>query len=169
MNARTVIPVTSLSEFVVTAGVGRAFRAMLPMLILSWPVEAWCQIPRSLAGVPLPQKISQATREVPGQTSAIRPDARARQQRRAQMAANAAAAIPADRLAATLATANYSFVLINVPNAAFVQPNAINDAGLVAGYYFDASYNSHGFTWQNGTADHRLPRRPRNFFYRCQQ
>jgi probable HAF family extracellular repeat protein len=41
-------------------------------------------------------------------------------------------------------------VIINVPNAAFVQPNAVNDAGVVAGYYDDASYNSHGFIWQDG-------------------
>jgi hypothetical protein len=153
MNARKAIPVTSLSEFAETARIGRAFRALLPMLILSWPVGAWCQIPRSLAGAPFPASSPEATRAVPGQTTAIRPIARARQQQqqRAQMAANAATAIPADRLAATLATAYYSFVLINVPNAAFVQPNAINAAGLVAGYYFDASYNSHGFIWQNGT------------------
>jgi len=122
--------------------IGRPGRAMLSILLLSWAGAALSQIPRSLSGV---------AGQVPGQASATAPSGRARQQQRAQMAANAAAAIHVDRMAATLATANYSFVIINVPNAAFVQPNAINDAGVVAGYYDDASYNSHGFIWQNGT------------------
>jgi hypothetical protein len=140
MNARKVIPVTSMSELAETARVGRACRTMLSMLVLIWAGGAWCQIPRSPAGI---------AKELPGQTHATPASERARQQQRAQMVANAAA-IPVDSMAATLATANYSFVIINVPNAAFVQPNAVNDAGVVAGYYDDASYNSHGFIWQDG-------------------
>jgi probable HAF family extracellular repeat protein len=115
--------------------IGGAYRAMLSLSILFWAGGAFSQIPRSLAGVP----------------TNIHPDARAQLQQRAGLAANAAAAIPVDKLAATLATANYSFVIINVPSSTFVQPNAINDAGVVAGYYDDASYNSHGFIWQDGT------------------
>ncbi len=142
MNARKVIPVTSTSELAEIARVGRAFQTMLSMLVLIWAGGAWCQIPRSLAGV---------AKEVPGQTHATPASERARQQQRAQMAVNAATANAVDTVAAALATANYSFVIINVPNAAFVQPNAVNDAGVVAGYYDDASYNSHGFIWQDGT------------------
>jgi probable HAF family extracellular repeat protein len=122
--------------------IGGAYRAMLSMLILIWAGAALSQIPRSLAEVP-----------VSVQTKAIPPSARARQQQRAQMAAHAAAAIPVDKVAATLATANYSFVVINVANSTYVQPNAINDGGVVAGYYDDASYNSHGFIWQNGSLE----------------
>jgi hypothetical protein len=122
--------------------IGRPCRALLSILILGWAGAALSQIPRSLAGV---------ARQAPAQASATAPSGRARQQQRAQMAAHAAAAIPLARVSATLATANYSFVIINVPNAAFVQPNAINDAGVVAGYYDDANYNSHGFIWQSGT------------------
>jgi len=42
-------------------------------------------------------------------------------------------------------------VYINIPNSAYVQPNAINNAGWVVGYYADLSYNLHGFIWQDGT------------------
>jgi len=45
----------------------------------------------------------------------------------------------------------YSYIYINIPNSTFVQPNAINDAGLVVGWYLDSSYNYHGIVWQNGT------------------
>ncbi len=44
----------------------------------------------------------------------------------------------------------YLFVNINIPNSTYVQPNGVNNAGLVTGYYSDASYNNHGFVWQNG-------------------
>ena len=73
------------------------------------------------------------------------------QQQRAQMSAKAAAVTSAQTPQQSIATASYSFVLINAPNSTYVQPNAINDAGLVAGFYYDPSYNSHGFIWQNGS------------------
>jgi probable HAF family extracellular repeat protein len=59
-------------------------------------------------------------------------------------AAARTAGLPADSV-------SYSFTYINIPNSTFVQPNAINDAGLVVGWYLDLSYNYHGFIWQNGT------------------
>lgn len=47
---------------------------------------------------------------------------------------------------------NYSFVTVAIPNATYVQPNGVNNAGVVTGYYDDANYNTHGFIWKNGTA-----------------
>lgn len=135
----------------------KTFRTMLTMLILGWAGVASCQIPRTLAEVPASGNDPKATRGATVQKSVIPTSARAKLQQRAQMAAKAAAATAVDRVAAipaaTLATANYSFVIINVPNATFVQPNAVNDSGVVAGYYDDASYNSHGLIWQNGTVE----------------
>jgi probable HAF family extracellular repeat protein len=75
--------------------------------------------------------------------------ARQRIQRARESAGNAAAA--PRRMATAQAAAQYSFVSINIPNSAFVQPNAINNVGLVVGYYADENYNNHGFLWQNGT------------------
>lgn len=61
----------------------------------------------------------------------------------------------AAQMQATTATppfGKYSFVTISIPNATNVQPNGVNDSGLVTGYFSDANYNTHGFIWKNGTA-----------------
>jgi probable HAF family extracellular repeat protein len=44
----------------------------------------------------------------------------------------------------------YSFVTIDIPNATYVQPNSINNNGVVVGFYGDANNNPHGFVWQLG-------------------
>jgi hypothetical protein len=61
-----------------------------------------------------------------------------------------ALAAPAGKQIA-LASTNYSFVNINIANAAYVEPTAINNNEVVAGYYADANYVTHGFVWQQGT------------------
>lgn len=43
------------------------------------------------------------------------------------------------------------YTSISVPGATFTYLNAINKTGVIAGYYFDTSMNSHGFTWNKGT------------------
>lgn len=44
----------------------------------------------------------------------------------------------------------YKFITIAVPNSSYAVASGINNAGLVAGYYLDSSFNYHGFLWQNG-------------------
>jgi uncharacterized membrane protein len=48
------------------------------------------------------------------------------------------------------ATSQYRLHAIEIPNATAVQANGINNAGLITGWYQDASYNVHGFTWLRG-------------------
>ena len=48
------------------------------------------------------------------------------------------------------ALGTYKFVAIAVPNSSYAVASGINNAGLVAGYYQDSSFNYHGFLWQNG-------------------
>jgi len=43
------------------------------------------------------------------------------------------------------------FSTINYPGAVTTFPGGINDAGTIAGYWFDSSSIDHGFTLQNGT------------------
>jgi uncharacterized membrane protein len=40
---------------------------------------------------------------------------------------------------------------IAVPGAVYTYAEGINKYGVIAGYYFDTSGNSHGFTWDKGT------------------
>ncbi len=49
------------------------------------------------------------------------------------------------------ASSQYRFIVIGVPGSDNAQAWGINDAGLVTGWYLDASSNAHGFAWQNGT------------------
>ena len=61
-------------------------------------------------------------------------------------------AVPSAQPAAdTPASAQYRFITIGVPGSADAQAYAINDAGLVTGFYEDASSNYHGFVWQAGS------------------
>ena len=53
--------------------------------------------------------------------------------------------------AETLAGAQYRFVSIGIPGSTGAYAYGIDDAGLVAGLYDDASDNINGFVWQNGT------------------
>jgi probable HAF family extracellular repeat protein len=53
--------------------------------------------------------------------------------------------------AVTPASAQYRFVSIGIPGSTGAYPYGINNAGLVTGFYSDASFNYHGFVWQNGT------------------
>lgn len=53
--------------------------------------------------------------------------------------------------AAVPAFAPYRFLTIDIPNSTGAVANGINNAGLVTGWYTDASYTAHGFTWQDGT------------------
>jgi probable HAF family extracellular repeat protein len=53
--------------------------------------------------------------------------------------------------AAIPAFAQYRFLTIDIPNSTGAVANGINNAGMVTGWYTDASYTAHGFTWQNGT------------------
>ncbi len=53
--------------------------------------------------------------------------------------------------AAIPALAQYRFLKIHIPNSTAAYANGVNNAGLVTGWYTDASNATHGFTWQNGT------------------
>lgn len=44
-----------------------------------------------------------------------------------------------------------TYTSIAVPGAALTFTEGINKYGVIAGYYFDTSLNSHGFTWDKGT------------------
>jgi len=44
-----------------------------------------------------------------------------------------------------------TYTSIVVPGATYTYTEGINKYGVVAGYYFDTSGNSHGFTWNKGT------------------
>jgi hypothetical protein len=48
--------------------------------------------------------------------------------------------------------AAYQFVTVDVPGAAASAAYGVNDAGLISGYFFDASFNFHGFVQQDGVA-----------------
>jgi hypothetical protein len=53
---------------------------------------------------------------------------------------------------ATPASAQYRFVSIAIPGSTGTYSFGINNAGVVTGSYNDASNNSNGFVWQNGTS-----------------
>jgi len=53
--------------------------------------------------------------------------------------------------AATQANAQYRFVSIVIPGSTGAYAYGIDDAGRVVGLYDDASNNTNGFVWQNGT------------------
>ncbi len=44
-----------------------------------------------------------------------------------------------------------TYTSIVVPGATYTYTEGLNKYGVVAGYYFDTSGNSHGFTWNKGT------------------
>src|SRR5260370_17366318 len=44
-----------------------------------------------------------------------------------------------------------TYTSIVVPGAVHTYTEGINKYGVVAGYYFDTSGNSHGFTWNNSS------------------
>jgi hypothetical protein len=72
-------------------------------------------------------------------------------QRARRFSANTAGAIPAAKPLDMPPSAQYNFVTLVIPAAVIgAQANAINNDGLVAGYYLDANYTAHGFTWQQG-------------------
>jgi hypothetical protein len=145
MNARTVIQTPGLPGFIPAGKISRSFRTLLPMLALCSAVVAWSQAPGNLPGPQFPQNIPPEAMKAP---SAPAPTSilNARQRlRRAQASTNDLAT------ATPLEAAQYSFVNFTIPAAVFVQPNAINNAGLVAGFYLDADSNFHGFVWQKGT------------------
>jgi len=126
---------------------------LIAALVLCLGITGWAQVP----GVPfapsdagqLPPGTALSHSQAPLPMNAL---ALKQRMRRSQVstglewssAAARAAAVPADSV-------QYSYIYINIPNSTFVQPNAINDAGLVVGWYLDSSYNYHGITWQNGT------------------
>lgn len=68
----------------------------------------------------------------------------------ARSASTAASPEVGTQAATQNSSTQYSFVYINVPNSAYVQPNSINSLGTVVGEFADQSYNLHGFIWQNG-------------------
>src|SRR5580700_12058629 len=49
------------------------------------------------------------------------------------------------------ASAHYKFLTIGPEDSAYVVADGIDNAGLVTGYYEDASFVFHGFVWRNGT------------------
>jgi probable HAF family extracellular repeat protein len=65
---------------------------------------------------------------------------------------NISMAAPSPKPAAdTPASAHYKFITIGPKDSPYAVANGIDNAGLVSGYYQDASSNYHAFVWQNGT------------------
>jgi probable HAF family extracellular repeat protein len=126
---------------------------LMAALILCLGVTVWAQIPN------VPFAPSGAGQLPPGKTvsssqSTLPMNALALKQRMRQAPAltgEQRSAAAARTAAATANSVQYSYAYINIPNSPFIQPNAINNAGLVVGWYLDSSNNYHGFLWQNGT------------------
>ena len=153
MNAKTDRQSLGCFEIVSSCMCDRRSLQLIAALALCLGVTGWAQVPgvpfapsgvghlppgtaASHSQLPLPMNalaLKQRMRHSPASTGVERSSAAAR-----------AAAVPTDSV-------QYSYIYINIPNSTFVQPNAINDAGLVVGWYLDSSYNYHGITWQNGT------------------
>jgi hypothetical protein len=124
--------------------IGSSLRILLPILTLSFAVVARGQYPGYLSGpAGSPMTPPGVVLKVPS-TPLVSGDPVSRQRMQNALAA------PAGKEKA-LASTNYSFVNINIPNAAYVEPTAINNSEVVAGYYADANYVTHGFVWQQGT------------------
>jgi hypothetical protein len=152
MNAQTVIQTSALPGFIPAAKIRRSIRTLLPMLALCSAVVAWSQVPSNLPGPEFPPNMPPEAIKVPPTpipTGIL--SARQRIQRAHASAHDPATATPAQTPETVPETAQYYFVNFAVPNSTYVQPNAINNAGLVAGYYLDANYVSHGFVWTEGT------------------
>jgi hypothetical protein len=152
MNRRTVIQTSAFPGFMPVGKIRCSFRILLPMLALCSVVAARSQALSSLPGPQFPPNMPPEAMKVPpspAPTGVL--SARQRLQRTQASANDRATATPAQTPETVLETAGYSFVNFTIPNAAFVQPNAINNAGLVTGFYFDANFNVHGFVWQRGT------------------
>jgi len=127
---------------------------LIAALLLCHCVTGWAQVPGlpfapSGAGqLPPGKAVSHSQAPLPMNAIALKQQMRQSQTSTTATRTPAAAARTA---AATPAAVQYSYVYINIPNSPFTQPNAINNAGLVVGWYLDTNYNYHGFTWQNGT------------------
>jgi hypothetical protein len=131
-------------RFLSACKIGRSLRILLPILAVSFAVVARGQYPGYLSGpAGSPMTPPGVVVKVPASPllSGV-PDSRQRMQN-----ALAAPAVTHKALAST----NYSFVNFNIPNAAYVEPTAVNNNEVVAGYYADTSNVTHGFVWQQGT------------------
>jgi hypothetical protein len=132
---------------------GRRSLKLMAALILCLGVTGWAQIPGvpfapSGAGkLPPGKAVSHSQPALPMNAIALK-----QQMRHAPASLQAEHSGTSPRAAGLPASSvQYSYLYINIPNATFVQPNAINNAGLVVGWYLDSSYNFHGFIWQKGT------------------
>ena len=128
---------------------------LIAALVLCLSVTGWAQVPGAplaasgVGQLPPDKTVRHSQVATPMNAFALRQRMQHSQTSMSETRSTAAAA--AGTAAATPGSVQYSYVYINIPNATFIQPNAINDAGLVVGWYLDSSFNYHGFIWQNGT------------------
>ena len=107
---------------------GHSYRVLLPVLALCAATASWGQSAAGSTGSRVPSTLFSGVKR----------------------------ATPA---AATPASAQYKFVSIQIPGATGTSPGGlygafaygIDNAGVVSGFYNDASNISHGFVWRNGT------------------
>jgi probable HAF family extracellular repeat protein len=141
----------SLAGFSPSGNPGCSYRRLLPILVLRSVTAAWSRPQVDPPGPQVPKEMEGQIQ--PAQPGRVSPDPRnglqMAQTARARAMTQAAVSQP-QAAAATPTSAQYLFVNINIPNSTYVQPNAVNNAGLVAGWYLDAAGTPHGFLWQNG-------------------
>lgn len=144
-NSNCVSQSHFFSTFLQAGKNGPVLRIMLPVLTLSFAVAAHSQqlsyLPGS-AGFPAPPP-GAVLKASPSPLPARVPASHSRLQ--------TTLAAPT-RTKEAIASTNYSYTYINIPNTAFVQPVAINNHDVVTGYYADENFVYHGFVWQQGTA-----------------
>ncbi len=150
MNTTKITRILALAKRL-SAGKPSCSLGILLAVLALWPATAvWSQaqgnLPAPLVPSNTPGEVEQEqSRHVPpNMLNGLRPVQSARIRK-------TSAGIAQTQLATAIPPfGKYLFVNINIPNSTYVQPNGINNAGLVTGYYTDASNNTHGFVWQNG-------------------
>ncbi len=156
MNTTKVTLAIAVASRVSAARPNYSFGIVLALVALCSATAAWSWPQSNLPGPPVPSNMpggvesGQSARVPPNMLNGLRPvqPGRARARR--------SAATPEIQPAAAIPPfGRYLFVNINVPKSTYVQPNGINNRGLVTGWYQDASYNTHGFVWQNGVVQTR--------------
>jgi probable HAF family extracellular repeat protein len=144
MITETCVKTGTLKQSFAASRLSRPISALLILGAILMGTPSWSQAIYNSPANPVASKLHP---QVDLQTPAARtlPDLPGVREKLAQ---NQAAS---RKVAPTPQSTQYSFVNIDIANAAYVQPTAINDAGIVVGYYGDANNTPHGFVWQSGT------------------
>jgi len=143
MNSGKLCSALSLLGFKQASRTALSILSLVAMFTLFCAGASLGQAPSPLPGTTFRGQVPSGVGSRPPITQAIRDGRSAR--------AQSSSPKPSPQsLGVTDVGAQYSYVTIEIPNTAFVQPNSINNLGVAAGYYGDANYALHGFVWQNG-------------------